>query len=154
MEVKGTVVGWRDGTAMVQIAAGACSDCEQDCPARAMARPGVLLADAPRPLRPGQSVQVDVSLPPHGKAVFMAFLLPLAGFLMGLFLGNYRYAGAPLPALGLALAGAALAYGGVAVAERRHRSRVMAAVTPLTGQTSGVGPVQVLHYAERGRRFV
>ena len=146
MEVQGTVVGWRDGVAQVQIAAGACSACEQDCPARSMARPGVLAAEAPGPLQPGQSVWVDVPLPSPGRAVSLAFLIPLAAFLAGLFVGNDRFAGAPLPSLGVALTGAALAYGGVAVAERKRRSRIVAAVSPRAARpgSSTDGPPECL----------
>lgn len=139
MEVQGIVVGWRSGVAQVQIAAGACSACEQDCPARAMARPGLILAEAPGPLSPGQPVQVDVSLPPPGRAVALAFLLPLGGFLAGLFAGHAWFDGGPMPSLGAALAGAALAYGAVAVAERKRRSRIVATLF-LSGSPSGCLP--------------
>lgn len=122
MEVQGTVIGWKDGVARVQIAAGACSACEQDCPARAMALPGLITAEAPSPLQTGQTVQIDVALPSPLKAITLAFLLPLGGFLVGLIAGSVRFGGAPLPTLGLALAGTALAYAAVAAADR-HRTR-------------------------------
>lgn len=125
MELQGTVVRWRDGIAQVQIALSACSACTHDCSARFGGSGRYLLAEAPSPLQPGQTVLVDVSLPSPARAVALAYLLPLAGFMAGLFAGNAAFGGAPLPALGAALAGGALAYGAVAVLERGRRARIV-----------------------------
>lgn len=121
MEVPGTVVGWKDGIARVQIAAGACADCQHGCVSRQLARPSLLTAVAAEPLEVGQVVKVDVALPSTRQAVTMAFALPLLGFMAGLLAGNALAGGEPLPSLGMALVGAAAAYAGVAVAERRRR---------------------------------
>lgn len=126
MEMQGVVVGWKDGVARVEISTGACFDCKQGCPARLEARPGLLEVEAAEPLQPGQSVRVDVSLPSPARAVTMAYVFPLLGFMSGLFLGNSVWAGAPLPSLGTALAGAGLSYAVIAVLERKRRSRITA----------------------------
>ena len=121
MEVRGTVQSWTKGRAKVAVAAGACSECRQTCPARSMARPGLLDADAPEPLIPGQAVRIEVPLPsPYGAAT-LAFGFPLLGLLAGLIAGDRLFGGRPLPALGLALLGAALVYGAVALYERRRQ---------------------------------
>ena len=106
MELQGTVVQWRSGIAKVQIAVSACSACTHNCSARLGDGGRYLLAEAPSPLLPGQSVLVDVALPSPARAVALAYVLPLAGFMAGLFIGNAAFGGAPLPALGLGLAGA------------------------------------------------
>lgn len=121
MEVPGTVVNWKDGIAQIQIAAGACADCQHGCLSRQLARPSLLTAIAAEPLQAGQVVMVNVALPSTRQAVTMAFVLPLLGFMAGLFAGNAFSAGQPLPTLGMALLGAGVAYAGVAVAERRRR---------------------------------
>lgn len=121
MEVHGIVQSWKDGRAKIAVPAGACSDCKQTCPARSMARPGLLDADAPQPLTPGQSVRIEVPLPSPYWAASLVFGFPLVGLLTGLLVGNRLYDGRPLPSLALALLGAALVYGGVAITERRRR---------------------------------
>jgi len=82
------------------------------------------------PLAPGQVVFVEAALPSPARAVTLAYLLPLAGFMLGLFAGNAASGGAPLPALGAGLAGAAVAYGTVALLERPRRARVRLAGGP------------------------
>ena len=114
MELQGTVVQWRSGIAKVQIAVSACSACTHNCSARLGDGGRYLLAEAPSPLLPGQSVLVDVALPSPARAVALAYVLPLAGFMAGLFIGNAAFGGAPLPALGLGLAedpGGGLSFG-------------------------------------------
>ncbi len=125
MELQGTVVQWRSGIAKVQIAVSACSACTHNCSARLGDGGRYLLAEAPSPLLPGQSVLVDVALPSPARAVALAYVLPLAGFMAGLFIGNAAFGGASLPALGLGLAGGAVAYGAVAFLERSRRARVV-----------------------------
>jgi len=143
MELRGTVLRWRDGIAQVQIAVGGCSACTHTCSARFGGSGRYLLAEAPTPLQPGQTVLVDVTLPSPARAVALAYLVPLAGFMSGLFVGNAAFDGAPLPVLGAALAGGALAYGVVAVLERSRRARVVATDVscPLSVEDPAADPI-------------
>lgn len=125
MEVQGTVLSWRNGEARVTVAAGACSECTSHCPARSMARPGLLIANAPEPLVPGQTVRLEVALPSPAKAATLTFGLPLLGFMAGLFGANAVFAGAPLPTLAAGLGGTGLMYAIVALAERKRRSTIL-----------------------------
>ncbi|WP_374711760.1 SoxR reducing system RseC family protein [Symbiobacterium terraclitae] len=124
MELRGTVVSWKGGVARVRIAVSPCAACGHSCAARSADGGRYLLVHSATPLAPGQAVVVDASLPSPARAVALAYLLPLAGFMVGLFLGNAACDGAPLPALGAGLAGAAVAYGAVALLERPRRARV------------------------------
>jgi positive regulator of sigma E activity len=128
MEVHGVVVSWQGGLARVQVAPGACVDCAQHCPARSMARPGLLLADAPEPLTPGQAVRLEVNLPSPARAATLAFGLPCAGLLAGLFAGSALFGGHPLGALAGGLTGMAAAFAALAaIPDRKRRCHV----TPL-----------------------
>lgn len=127
MELRGTVVSWKGGVARVRIAVSACSGCTHSCTARSGDGGRYLLAHSDTPLAPGQVVVVEADLPSPARAVALAYLLPLAGFMVGLFAGNAASGGAPLPALGAGLAGAAASYGAVALLERPRRARIILA---------------------------
>ena len=125
MEVQGVVLGYDKGVAQVKVAAGACSDCTHDCPARSMAHPGVLTAEAPEPLRPGQEVRIAVPLPSPVRAATLTFVIPLAGLMIGLVVGSSLSGSAALPTLGYALAGTGIAFGIVHLLERHRRCQVV-----------------------------
>ncbi|MFS8639525.1 MAG: SoxR reducing system RseC family protein [Symbiobacteriaceae bacterium] len=126
MRLHGTVLSWKDGVARVQIAVSPCPACAHPCGAHAPGGGRYLWVESPAPLEPGQPVVVEADLPSPARAVALAYVVPLAGFLAGLLSGSAAFGGDPLPALGAGLAGAALAYGAVAFLERNRRARVVA----------------------------
>lgn len=127
MRLQGTVLSWKDGVAKVQIAVNPCSACSHRCGAHSAGGGRYLLVESSAPLEPGQVILVEAPLPSPARAVALAYLLPLAGFMAGMFLGNAAFEGAPLPALGSALAGAAAVYAVVAWTERGRRALVAGA---------------------------
>lgn len=138
MEFRGTVVSWKRGVARVRIAVSACAACGQNCAARSGDGGRYLLVRTATPVVPGQAVLVEANLPSPARAVALAYLLPLAGFMVGLFAGNAASGGSPLPALGAGLAGAAACYGVVALLERPRQALVRLATEP----TDAVCPQQ------------
>lgn len=127
MRLQGTVLSWKDGVARVHIAVNPCSACSHRCGAHSSGGGRYLLVESSTPLKPGRAIVVEAPLPSPARAVALAYLLPLAGFMAGLFIGNAAFDGAPLPVLGSGLAGAAAADAGVAWTERSRRARVAGA---------------------------
>ena len=91
MRLQGTVLSWKDGVARVHIAVNPCSACSHRCGAHSSGGGGrYLLVECSTPLEPGRAIVVEAPLPSPAHAVALAYLLPLAGFMAGLFIGNAR----------------------------------------------------------------
>ena len=137
MELHGTVLSWKDGIARVQVAVNPCSACSHPCAAHSTGSGRYLLVESATPLTPGQTIVVDAPLPSPGRAVMLAYVLPLAGFMAGLFAGHAGFHGAPLPALGGGLLGAEAAYAAVALLEQKRRASVVSSVEACSCREAG-----------------